>query len=223
MLPRRVDMVDGERAAGADVVRARRQHEVIDRELAAAAEQVAERARRRRGLRRHRASRPSPRAVAGARRAGRRVRGSWRAPCASSALRASSHSSRETMAWCMVGLLRFGSGRRPPRAGRRASARATGGRGSSAGTSRSCRRAAADPAPAQRDRRRIGGARQRHRARRSARRRGRAGPAARRAAEWCCHRGLPILSSFPAVAPEHLGRGATGARVTSVTGFRWTR
>src|ERR1700733_11671223 len=44
MLPRRVDMVDGEGTARADMIRARRQHEVIDSELAAAAEQVAERA-----------------------------------------------------------------------------------------------------------------------------------------------------------------------------------
>src|SRR5712671_8013826 len=44
MLPRRVDMVSGERAARADMIRVRRQHEVIDGELPAAAEQVAERA-----------------------------------------------------------------------------------------------------------------------------------------------------------------------------------
>src|SRR3954452_4887122 len=44
MLPRRIDMVGGERAARADMVRARRQHEVIDGELAMAAEQIAKRA-----------------------------------------------------------------------------------------------------------------------------------------------------------------------------------
>ena len=44
MLPRRVDMIGDERAAPADIVRARRQHEIIDGELAATAEQVAERA-----------------------------------------------------------------------------------------------------------------------------------------------------------------------------------
>ena len=44
MLPCRVNMIGDERAAGAQVVRARRQHEMIDGELAAAAEQIAERA-----------------------------------------------------------------------------------------------------------------------------------------------------------------------------------
>ena len=44
MLPGRVDMVGGEGAAGADVIRARRQHEVVDGELAPVAEQVGERA-----------------------------------------------------------------------------------------------------------------------------------------------------------------------------------
>src|SRR5271166_2513931 len=44
MLPRRVDVIGDERAARANMVGARRQHEMIDGELAAAAEQVTERA-----------------------------------------------------------------------------------------------------------------------------------------------------------------------------------
>src|SRR5664279_6285673 len=44
MLPRCIDMIGDERAAGAHMVRSRRQHEMIDGELAAAAKQVTERA-----------------------------------------------------------------------------------------------------------------------------------------------------------------------------------
>jgi hypothetical protein len=43
MLPRRIDVVGDEGAAGADVGRVRRQHEVVDRKLTAAAEEIAER------------------------------------------------------------------------------------------------------------------------------------------------------------------------------------
>ena len=106
MLPRRVDVVDGERAAGADVIRARRQHEVVDGELAAAAEQVAERALAV-GSRRHRASRPSPRAAAGARRAGRRARGSWRAPWRAAPCGRRAIPRAKRSAWFMVSLLRL--------------------------------------------------------------------------------------------------------------------
>ena len=58
VLPRRIDMIGDEGAARAEVIGARRQHEVIDGELAAAPEQIGERALALAALRTHRPSRP---------------------------------------------------------------------------------------------------------------------------------------------------------------------
>jgi hypothetical protein len=102
MLVRHIQMIGDERAAGAHMVRARRQHEMKDGELAPAAEQVTERACTLRSFEDIRLLDLDPRHLPalGAERVEFRARS-----LARSALRASSHSSRETIAWFMVNLL----------------------------------------------------------------------------------------------------------------------